>query len=173
MAKNKTYNSKVIVAKNLSMVMGLRKEDSVTLEKPSGVSQKTIWNMSHADSDVGSPTVDKICKVAGALDMTPWLAFIPGLTEEIVKDNSLVKLVNMILEMPSDGREYLLSVAQREIQRPAPVGKEELVAALKEYNIYTPELADECHKAAIEAHNANELKDLGKWLDSYVKEMMQ
>lgn len=85
--------------------------NQVELSKRSKVSQRTISNMLTEEK---VPTLDTVDKIAAAFGLNLWHLILPRLIEDLEGNSSIRNLVDDYFGSNKKGREFILSVAERE-----------------------------------------------------------
>lgn len=114
--------TKKMLARRFRMLREERSWSTHDLKRVSGVSQKTIWNIEHADETDISFTLDNAERLAHAHGYELWQLLIPlheaqERTEFKAVALGLVKLVRDYSQTDAEGRLFLEQMAEREARR--------------------------------------------------------
>lgn len=91
-----------IVSENVCRLLDLLGENSVSASKKARMDQKTVWNMTQADSC--NPNLKNVSKLARALGVTPSLLMIDSAFAEGLPDNETAALLERIMALPPKAR---------------------------------------------------------------------
>lgn len=111
MAKNSL--PRATLARNLSYLMDKHQLSCAALAKRSGVSAKTINNMTNTRYNV---TLDSVDAVARAFGLSGWHLIMPNLPADLIESRSLENLVTRYAGLPAEGRDQVERTADREAE---------------------------------------------------------
>lgn len=103
-------------ARNLKFLMDYHEDTQQSLEKRSGVSQKTISNMLNP-GDERSPNLNKVALVANAYKLKTWHMLLPDATLEILTNSSVEKLIETYITIDAKSKDVVLRVAENAVNR--------------------------------------------------------
>jgi len=99
------------LAKNVRKLMSFNNDTQVTLAKKSGISQKTISNIINADDDK-SPNLKNVAAIAKAYKIQVWHLLYPNAPLDILKNDTVEKLVGNYVITTAQGRNAIMSVCE-------------------------------------------------------------
>jgi len=91
-----------IVSENVCKLLELLGESSVSAGKKARMDQKTVWNMTRADSC--NPNLRNLSKLANALGVTPSLLMIESAFDEGLPDSQTARLLQRVISLPPKAR---------------------------------------------------------------------
>jgi transcriptional regulator with XRE-family HTH domain len=89
------------------------------LSTKSGVSQRQVSNIL---TGATSCSIETAADLARAFGLTNWHLLMPGLSKDLLTSPSLERLVRAYVEAPQSVRDYLDTIADRELKAPSPKG---------------------------------------------------
>lgn len=81
------------------------------LERDTGVSSRMIRFILDGER---KPTVDMAEAIAHGFGLTGWQMLLPNLLDDLVNSHQLELLIQLFVDTPADGRDYVLRVAEKE-----------------------------------------------------------
>lgn len=114
--------TKIMLARRFRMLREQRNWSTHDLKRLSGVSQKTIWNIEHADETDISFTLDNAERLAHVHGYELWQLLIPlhegqEQTEFKAVASGVVNLFRDYSQTDAEGRVFLEQMAEREARR--------------------------------------------------------
>ncbi|WP_417521976.1 hypothetical protein [Marinobacter sp.] len=94
-----------IVADNMNALMRVRGEDTVTLGRKAGISQKTVWNVLRDERC--NPTLRVLGSLGQALNAPPFLFLIDGSIGQTLPDDEVMSTVQRFLNLNSTGKKQV------------------------------------------------------------------
>lgn len=107
-------NSKIILAQNLDLLMGIDGYTQTSLAKKSGVNQKTIGNMLNPETTKNGPTLSNISAVAKVFNLETWHLLVPEQPIEVLKSKEIEDLVMNYSKIDQGGRKNLNRISENE-----------------------------------------------------------
>lgn len=91
-----------VVSENISALIELRDENTVSLGKKARIDQKTVWN--YMKKEGCNPTLKKLESLARALDVSPALLLVEGAFSNGAPPNGSALLVERLVRLPTAGQ---------------------------------------------------------------------
>lgn len=99
-----------IFAENLSRLLDIRGEDTVSLAKRASINQKTCSNLKYPDK--ANPELKTIEKAAKGLSTEPWALLIDGFPFERALTSDVKQLLKIALEANPDAVREIIKYAE-------------------------------------------------------------
>lgn len=103
-------------SRNLDLLMKYHRDTQASLEKRSGVSQKTISNMLNPGDD-RSPNLSNVALIAAAYKIKTWHLLLPDASIEVLMNISVEKLIDNYNHIDKESRDTVLRVAEDSARR--------------------------------------------------------